>query len=75
MERPVLLLKRILPSLSIHSLALVDIDPAIMGMLENAASGVLFAQTPPRTHMYASYFSFRVDFPSGASEDRTGRPF
>jgi len=31
MERPVLLLKRILPSLSIHSLALVDIDPAIMG--------------------------------------------
>jgi DNA polymerase III psi subunit len=35
MERPVLLLKRILPSLSIHSLALVDIDPAIMGMLEN----------------------------------------
>jgi hypothetical protein len=51
MERPVLLLKRILPSLSIHSLALVDIDPAIMGMLENAASGVLFAQTSPRTHM------------------------
>jgi hypothetical protein len=72
MERPVLLLKRILPSLSIHSLALVDIDPAIMGMLENAASGALFGQTPPSAHMYASYCSFRVDFSLGAS---TGRPF
>jgi len=39
MERPVLLLKKVWPNLGIHSLEWVGRDPAIMGMLKNAASG------------------------------------
>jgi hypothetical protein len=50
----VLLLKKVWPNLGIHSLEWVGRDPAIMGMLKNAASGVLIARRAQRTPVYAS---------------------
>lgn len=73
MERPVLLLKKVWPKLGIHSLELVGRDPAIMGMLKNAASGVPLARNPSPYPQVRLGFLASCDLAGPVGVRRTGR--